>query len=147
MYGNSEQNIEFSDFFASILSWFDVVVCPVEAARHPEVSAGCLQVFTDSVYPIPHTRAARDGRRNERHPAAPIFRLPLPPRTCLSRTMFILYQNPKKHFCGDVAIRWSNVGRCIPSYQALVFDIRLTQRMEGFNQRLDIWQLDRSSCS
>ena len=89
VYQNPEQNLKISEFFGFMLPYFDVIGCLGDATRHPEVSRGCLEVFTGSAHPIPHTRTARDGRRIERHPTAPIFRLPSPPRDHLSRTMFI----------------------------------------------------------
>ena len=60
------------------------------AAEYLGVLSAYAKVFTGSAHPIPHTRTARDGRRNKRHPTAPISRLPPPPQAHLSRTMFIL---------------------------------------------------------
>ena len=51
MFENPEQNLEISDFFAFMLSCFDVIMYLGDAARHPEVSTGCLEVFTGQVEP------------------------------------------------------------------------------------------------
>ena len=57
------------------------------AIEHLQVATRCLEVFTDSLHPIPPAGAAWGGHRNERQPTATISDIPPPPLRPLSQEL------------------------------------------------------------
>ena len=58
LYGSLKKKLKISDFFAFMVSCFDVIGYLGDVIRYPKVLAGSLEVFSHTVHPIPRTRAA-----------------------------------------------------------------------------------------